>query len=368
VEARAQARPGQRLPVAEVISIAGALLDVLAAAHDKGIVHRDLKPENLFLTTKGEVKVLDFGIARFRDGAAQTTGTRTGSVMGTPAFMPPEQALGDTANVDNRTDLWAVGATMYTLLSGRTVHEADTLNKLLLAAMTKPAPPLAGILPGIAPALAAVVDRALAFDQAHRWPDARSMRAALDASAGAATTTGAAGGTSFPVPVIGAAPAITARSGVTAPPFTREDTGRNATVRPRRAGLIGGFVLGCVVVLGAAIGLGVMRRSSAGAPGAATAAPETAPTGPAPSAGEPPTTAAVAEPPPSTSVAPAAPAVSVALAAPVASVTPSAAPDVPPAASTSPGSHATRPPPAAHPTPPPPRPGSPKKKDLFGNY
>ena len=183
VEARAEARPGGRLQVAEVVAIADQLLDVLAAAHERGIVHRDLKPENIFLTRKNELKVLDFGIARMRELSTGSNATRTGAMMGTPAFMPPEQALGNWSSVDGRTDLWAVGAVMFGLLSGRAVHEAATLNKLLLAAMTQAAPPLASVAPHVPPAIAAVVDRALAFDQAHRWSDARSMQAALRSAA-----------------------------------------------------------------------------------------------------------------------------------------------------------------------------------------
>ena len=186
VDARVQKRAGSQLSVQEVIAIADQLLDVLVVAHEKGIVHRDLKPENLFLTTKEQLKVLDFGIARLRELSSTNQATRTGSVMGTPAFMPPEQALGNWDAVDGRTDVWAVGATMFRLLTGRAVHEADTINKLLLAAMTKPAPPIQSVMPAIPPAFAAIIDRALKFEQAERWPDARAMQQALRQLAGAA--------------------------------------------------------------------------------------------------------------------------------------------------------------------------------------
>src|SRR5262245_22960662 len=117
-------RKGRRLPVYEVIAIADKLLDVLAVAHDKGIVHRDLKPENLFLTTSSDLKVLDFGIARMRELPAEGhTRTRLGALLGTPAFMAPEQARGRWDEVDARTDIWAVGATLFTLLTGRFVHQ-----------------------------------------------------------------------------------------------------------------------------------------------------------------------------------------------------------------------------------------------------
>jgi serine/threonine protein kinase len=176
---RASKREGERLPVGEVIEIADQLLDVLVAAHAKGIVHRDLKPENVFLTTEGRAKVLDFGLAKLHAVASAGRATKTGTTIGTPAFLPPEQALGEWNRVDARTDLWAIGATMFTLVTGRLVHETDTVNKLMLAAMTKPAPRFADVWPGVNPELAAVVDRALRFEPNERWSSALEMQQAL---------------------------------------------------------------------------------------------------------------------------------------------------------------------------------------------
>jgi eukaryotic-like serine/threonine-protein kinase len=178
IEGRAS-RLGGRLPVDEVLAIADQVLDVLAAAHDKGVVHRDLKPENIFLTRAGQVKLLDFGIARLRELSAGSKATRTGSILGTPAFMPPEQARGQWTLVDARSDLWALGATAFTLITGRPVHVADTPNESLGAAMTRPAPPLAAIAREIPPEIASLVDRALAYDKTARWASAREMQVAL---------------------------------------------------------------------------------------------------------------------------------------------------------------------------------------------
>ena len=172
-------RKGRRLPIVEVLSIANELLDVLAAAHAKGIVHRDIKPENVFLTHAGKLKVLDFGIARLRQLSAGPTTTQNGTAMGTPAFMAPEQARGRWDEVDARSDVWAVGATMFSLLTGRFVHQAATSNEQLLAAMTTPARPITSLLPELPPEVARVVDRALAYKTAARWPDARAMQAAV---------------------------------------------------------------------------------------------------------------------------------------------------------------------------------------------
>ena len=167
----------KRLPVAEVAVFVADALEVLAAAHAKGIVHRDIKPDNLFVTNTGHVRVLDFGIARRLAGDG--TGTVTGHMLGTPAFMPPEQALGERAAIGPHSDCWAVGATMFSLLSGELVHRADNSHAQLAAAATRRARSLAGVAPTLPAAIVELVDKALAFDAAERWPSAREMREAL---------------------------------------------------------------------------------------------------------------------------------------------------------------------------------------------
>lgn len=179
LEELSQSRPDKRLGILETLRITEKLLDILAAAHEKGVVHRDLKPDNIFVMEDGTVKVLDFGIARMRDVQASAKMTKTGNAMGTPAFMPPEQALGEWDRVDGRTDLWAVGATMFTMLTGRYVHEADSLNQLLLKAMTHPAPAVRTVLPGLPSDVAELIDKVLSFDPTQRFADARAMQAAV---------------------------------------------------------------------------------------------------------------------------------------------------------------------------------------------
>jgi serine/threonine-protein kinase len=164
------------LAAGEVLWIAIQVLDVLAAAHASGIVHRDIKPENVFVTSSGEVKLLDFGIARVAD--SHRLRTLVGLTMGTPEFMPPEQARGDAELIGERTDLWALGATMHWLLSGQLVRQAHTLEEELLQAMTASVPSLHG-LPGIDDTVAALVDRALEFDIEKRWESARAMQQAV---------------------------------------------------------------------------------------------------------------------------------------------------------------------------------------------
>jgi serine/threonine-protein kinase len=181
-------RSGGRLPLAETVHHADRLLDVLAAAHEQGIVHRDLKPDNLFLTSSGELKVLDFGIARLLDG---TGATRSGQLLGTPAFMAPEQANGHIRAIDARTDLWSVGAVLFLLVTGTAVHDAVTDTERLIYAATKPAPPIERVAPWLGPGVAAVVNRALAFQREARWPDARSMQEALRQATGFARVSSA---------------------------------------------------------------------------------------------------------------------------------------------------------------------------------
>lgn len=166
-----------KLPADEVLRYADQILDVLAAAHAKGIVHRDVKPQNIFVTSDNRVKVLDFGVARILDGAASAT--VTGSLLGTPAFMPPEQASGRTSAVCAASDLWSVGATMFTLLTGRFVHEAENAQAHTVKAAVAHARSLRSLLPSAPSALVDVVDRALKFEIGDRWPDARRMQNAV---------------------------------------------------------------------------------------------------------------------------------------------------------------------------------------------
>ena len=175
-------RSGGSLPVHEVARICDQVLDVLAAAHEKGIIHRDIKPENIFVLADGSVKVLDFGIAHIKEAAAASgEPTATGLLLGTPEYMAPEQALGKRGQIDAHTDVYAVGATMFTLLSGEAVHVQETLSSLLMAASTRQARTLASTRVGkeIPREVIAVVDKALALEKHRRWPSAREMRDAL---------------------------------------------------------------------------------------------------------------------------------------------------------------------------------------------
>ncbi len=177
------AKHGGRLPANIASSIGCQVLDIIACAHDKGVLHRDLKPANLFATTPGLVKVLDFGIARVRDLAASgARATQSGVSFGTPAFMPPEQARGKTKEVDERSDVWAIGATLFTLITGSLVHAGENSAEVMVKAATEPARRVRSLAPETPPEIAAVIDRALAFATRDRWPSAAQMRDALIAA------------------------------------------------------------------------------------------------------------------------------------------------------------------------------------------
>jgi eukaryotic-like serine/threonine-protein kinase len=171
---------GKNLPVKEVLRIARDVLDVLEVAHAKDVIHRDLKPGNLLLARDGSVKLLDFGVAKVRESTVVgVPNVTTLSAMGTPGFMPPEQARGRWDVVDGRADIWAIGATMFALLTRRYVHEEETPNEQLLAAMTKPARKLKEAMPDAPAFVAEIVDRALAFDREERYRDAAEMKEAI---------------------------------------------------------------------------------------------------------------------------------------------------------------------------------------------
>ncbi|WP_441286495.1 serine/threonine-protein kinase [Sorangium sp. KYC3313] len=157
---------GGRLPAGAAVRIAREVCDGIAAAHAAGIVHRDIKPENIFLTGDPAcptVKILDFGISKT---SAPSTLTRTGMVLGTPAYMAPEQAKGD--EIDPRADIYAVGAVLYHALTGRRPFERSDPTAVLLAVMTEEPPPLRSLNPEIPPGLEAVVQRAMAKEREGR--------------------------------------------------------------------------------------------------------------------------------------------------------------------------------------------------------
>jgi serine/threonine-protein kinase len=175
-------RGGGRMGVVEALAVCGQVLEVLAVAHDNGIVHRDIKPANIFVTRGGHAKLLDFGLARIRDGQVSLIPTAVGIVMGTAGYLAPEQARGQPDLIDARTDIFAVGAVLFRAVSGRRIHEMPNAFDMTIAAMREPVGSLATAFPTAGPALVQAVDRALAFEREARWPNARQMFEALRAA------------------------------------------------------------------------------------------------------------------------------------------------------------------------------------------
>ena len=168
----------------EYLTVANGVLLVLEAAHSHGVVHRDLKPDNIFLARDPDdgrmrVKVLDFGLARLTEAASST---QFGLAIGTPSYMSPEQAGGKADEIDGRTDLFALGATGFRLLTLRRIHEEDNLVRLVTKMANEPAPPIRTIQPSISEKVAAIIDRALAFRREDRYRSAAAMRADVQAA------------------------------------------------------------------------------------------------------------------------------------------------------------------------------------------
>lgn len=159
------------LPVEEALNIADQVAEGLEVAHQKKFVHRDIKPQNILLSTEGTVKVTDFGIAY-----AATTGTlvNTGSLLGTVQYLSPEQARGK--HVGPQSDLYSLGVVLFEMLTGRLPFESDSAIGVAIKHLQDTPPRIETIRPDIPPAVAALVDRALAKDPADRYQSAQAMR------------------------------------------------------------------------------------------------------------------------------------------------------------------------------------------------
>ena len=170
LKARIAAGP---LPIADAVSCAIQIAEGLSLAHGWGIIHRDIKPANLVFADDGTLKILDFGIAKV--GGEKLT--RTGLVLGTLAYMSPEQATGGT--VDHRTDLWALGVVLYEMLVGRPPFSAPSIEQLFRAVRGGVTPLVRDTLPEVPERVQDVVSRLLQREPHKRYPDAQAAAAAL---------------------------------------------------------------------------------------------------------------------------------------------------------------------------------------------
>jgi eukaryotic-like serine/threonine-protein kinase len=282
-------------PVAieRVFKIAQQLLAGMAHAHAQGIVHRDLKPENLILSgeegIEEHLRILDFGLAKLRDGPAMTAGF----AVGTPSYMSPEQS-GGQGTVDARSDLYAVGVLLFEILAGRKPFQSENVGELIFMHRESPPPLLREAAPaaGYSPALEAAIGRALAKLPEDRFQSASDFAAALaatpDAQGGARPSAG-------PTPKPEPKRPVPAKTTVDTVSAVRRRLGADvpadlpaATSAPRRTTwmILGGFVL--VVLVALSIGRGLGRKvgtvgTPAGPAGVASAsAPVAAPSSPAP--------------------------------------------------------------------------------------
>jgi len=194
-----------RIETDEALAIARQIAEALEAAHEAGIIHRDLKPANIKITSEGQVKVLDFGLAKAfaADGSAaeispdlshsptMAAATRTGVIMGTAAYMSPEQARGKT--LDKRTDIWAFGCVLYEMLTGQRTFEGQTVSDIL-AAIIRAEPDLAALPPGTPSGTVRLIERCLRKDPRQRLRDAGDARLELEeAQSGGSTALDARG-------------------------------------------------------------------------------------------------------------------------------------------------------------------------------
>ncbi len=177
-------RMDHQMGLPEVLPVVHQIADALHYAHERSIIHRDVKPVNVLLDGDGRAVLSDFGIAKVMESAEHHL-TRPGAGVGTPEYMSPEQCRG--GKVDPRSDIYALGVMIYEMLTGRTPFQADNYTALAHAHIYEPVPPPTLFNPRIAPAVQAVILRALAKEPAHRFSHAPDLSVALEyAAAGSA--------------------------------------------------------------------------------------------------------------------------------------------------------------------------------------
>ncbi len=231
------------LPPRKASDYAAQIAQGLAAAHDKGIIHRDLKPDNVFITREGRVKILDFGLAKLAPNARRAKGesalsgeadgltltsspTEAGMVMGTAGYMAPEQVRGSA--VDSRTDIFAFGAVLYEMISGKRAFRRDTAAETMTAILKEDAPELSEMTASVSPGLERIVRRCLEKQPEQRFQSAKDLAFALEALTGTTSRTAANAAIAGP------------------------------TGKPRRVGVLGAALVIIGLVLGLASGAGIV--------------------------------------------------------------------------------------------------------------
>jgi serine/threonine-protein kinase len=164
------------LPVGEALRMTREIADALAYAHERGIIHRDIKPGNILLTSTGQVKLTDLGLARPKD--EDTSITQSGQIIGTPAFMSPEQCRG--LDVDARSDLYSLGATLYNLLSGKLPFEETSMAACVHRVVNDQPRPLEALVPDVPANVVTIVQRLMAKYPGARYQTAKEVVRAID--------------------------------------------------------------------------------------------------------------------------------------------------------------------------------------------
>ena len=159
------------------VEIAASIADALDYAHQREVIHRDVKPANVMLDEKGQAILTDFGIAKIVGG---TQHTASGAMLGTARYVSPEQVQGRA--VSGQSDIYSLGATLFEMLAGRPPYEGDSVISVLMAHVNEPLPDLNQIRPGLAPGLAAAIDKAMAKEPSARFATAGEMARALRAA------------------------------------------------------------------------------------------------------------------------------------------------------------------------------------------
>lgn len=168
---------GHPLPYKRIIQIVGDIARALDYAHERGVVHRDIKPSNILIDKHGEVLLTDFGIAKMVEGTEATQLTGAGTILGTPAYMSPEQATG--GNIDGRSDIYSLGVVLYELLTGQPPYQAETPLAVVMKHVNAPLPPPRALKTEIPEALERIVLKAMAKDPNQRFQTAAEMEQAL---------------------------------------------------------------------------------------------------------------------------------------------------------------------------------------------
>ncbi|QEO09064.1 Stk1 family PASTA domain-containing Ser/Thr kinase [Protaetiibacter larvae] len=239
------------VPADEAARIVTGILTALEYSHRAGVVHRDIKPGNVMLTPNGQVKVMDFGIARAISESSANV-AQTSAVLGTASYFSPEQARGES--VDARTDLYSTGVVLYELLTGRTPFRADSPVAVAYQHVSElPTPPNA-VNPTVSPAMSAVVLHALAKDRFERFQSAADFKADLEVAAGGKVPDRAPGDDDFNATLFGVNPNSTAASEATLRRLANDENRPVRTQsRPPVAWIWGGIAVMVVVIVAAMV-------------------------------------------------------------------------------------------------------------------